>query len=59
MTGDDFERLNTLAGKALNDIATGNEIKEFNQLLTVWNESAELNLFSSHHSLQLSPKLQQ
>lgn len=59
MTSDDFERLNTLADKALNDTATSNELKEFNQLLTVWNESAELNFFSEHHALHLKPKLHQ
>ena len=59
MTDNDFERLNVLADKALNDIATGNELKEFKQLLTEWNESAEMNLFSGHHSPQLTPKLHQ
>jgi len=57
MTRDDIERLNNLADKALNDVATDNEFKEFNQLLTQWNESAELNLFTRHHALQLTPKL--
>ena len=49
MTGDEFERLNTLADKALNEVVTDNELKEFSQLLNVWNESTELNLFSHHN----------
>jgi len=59
MTRDDIERLNNLADKALNHVATGNELKEYNQLLTQWNESAELNLFTRHYPLQLTPKLRQ
>ncbi|MFT7109658.1 MAG: hypothetical protein ACI843_001320 [Psychrobacter glaciei] len=58
MTEDDFERLNTLADKALNDSATNNELSEFNQLLTLWNESAEFNLYSGHHWHQRTPKRQ-
>jgi hypothetical protein len=49
MTEDDFERLNTLGDKALNDSGTNNELSEFNQLLTLWNESAEFNLYSGNH----------
>jgi len=45
MEKEDFERLNILTEKAMNDIATPNELKEFSQLLTTWNESAEYNLF--------------
>jgi len=44
MEKEDFERLNTLSEKAINDIATPNELKEFSQLLTTWNESTEYNL---------------
>lgn len=44
METDDFERLNTLSEKAMNDIATPNELKEFSQLLTTWNESIEYNI---------------
>jgi len=59
MTRDDTERLNNLADKALNEVASGNELKEYNQLLTQWNDSAELNLFCRHHGLPLTPKLLQ
>ena len=44
MEADDFERLNTLSEKAMNDIVTPNELKEFSQLLSTWNESTEYNL---------------
>jgi len=38
MTPDDVERMNTIVDKALNQDATINELKEFNQLLTQWEE---------------------
>ena len=38
MTADDLERMNTIADKALNQSATINELKEFNQLLIEWKE---------------------
>ena len=41
METEDFERCNTLSEKAMNGIATPNELKEFNQLLTTWDESIE------------------
>ncbi|MDX2368913.1 MAG: hypothetical protein QNK36_10990 [Colwellia sp.] len=44
MKKEEFERLNTLSEKAMENIATPNEIEEFNKLFTVWNESAEYNL---------------
>ncbi len=43
MKSEEFERLNTLSEKAINDIVTPNELKEFNQLLTAWSESVEYN----------------
>jgi len=46
MRNNDFERLNNLADKALNEVVTDNELKEFSRLLNVWNESTELNLYS-------------
>ena len=52
MTNDEFERLNALADKAINEAATGDELKEFNQLLIVWNETEEFDLFSEHHPLR-------
>ncbi len=50
MTNNDFERLNDLADKALNEVVTENELKEFSQLLNVWNESKELNLYSPRNT---------
>ncbi len=50
----DFERLNTLSEKAMNDIATPHELKEFSQLLTTWNESTEYNVL--HGLYSLNPK---
>jgi hypothetical protein len=59
MTTDDFDRLNILADKVLNDSATDNELKDFSQLLSVWSISTSLNLFNGHHSLQQILKLPQ
>lgn len=49
MNHDEFERLNHLSAKALNETATPNEMKEFSQLLNDWNQSVELNLFNGLH----------
>jgi len=35
MTNNDFERLNDLADKTLNEVVTDNELKEFSQVLNV------------------------
>ena len=52
MTDDDLERLSALTDKALSETMTGNELKDFNQLLTDWNDSIALELFSGYHSYQ-------
>jgi len=52
MTDKEFERLNVLADKAINEAVTVDELKEFNQLLTVWNEDVDLNLLSEHHGIR-------
>ena len=39
MESEGFERFNTLSEKTRNGIATPNELKEFNQILTTWEES--------------------
>lgn len=44
MKTEEFERLNALSEKAMDNIATPNELEEFKQLLMTWNESAEYNL---------------
>ena len=49
MKKEDFERLNMLSEKAINDIATPNELKEFSQLLTTWNELTEYNLLQGFY----------
>ncbi len=59
MTNDDFERLNVLDNKVLNGTASDDELKEFNQLLKLWNESEEQNLFSDGHLIQNPSKQQQ
>jgi hypothetical protein len=59
MTNDDFDRLNILADKALNDNTTDNEQKEFSQLLSLWSITTSLNLFIDHRPLQQAFKLQQ
>ena len=46
MNQDEFERLNHLSEKALNETATPHEMKEFSQLLNDWNQSIEMNVFS-------------
>lgn len=50
MNQDQFERLNHLSEKSLNENATPQEIREFSQLLNDWNLSVELNLFSGLHN---------
>ena len=56
MTDDDLERLNTLTDKALSETMTGSELREFNELLTDWNDSIALELFSGHHFYQRAAK---
>lgn len=41
---EDFERLNSLSEKTMIEIATPEELKELQRLLTIWNESTEYNL---------------
>lgn len=45
MNNDDFQRLNYLSEKALQETANSDELKEFNNLLSEWNTSVEQNLF--------------
>ena len=44
MTNEEFERMNILSEKAMNETASRNELKEFNELLDDWNTSVEFNL---------------
>lgn len=44
MTADDLERMNTIADKALNQVASIDELKEFNQLLTQWEQLPSIDL---------------
>jgi hypothetical protein len=44
MNKEQFERLNALSEKAINDCLTQIELEEFNKLLTSWNQSTEYNL---------------
>jgi len=50
MNTDEFERLNYLSEKSLNETATDVELKEFSQLLDTWNSSAELKLFGGYYT---------
>ena len=59
MTNNDYERLNFLSDKTLNDSVTDDEITEFSQLLSLWSTTTTLNLFNGHHSLQKMLKLRQ
>jgi len=40
----EIELLNSLSEKAMIEIATSDELKELQRLLTIWNESPEYNL---------------
>lgn len=44
MTTDEFARLSSLSEKAMNETASRNQLKEFNELLEDWNASVEFNL---------------
>jgi len=50
MQSEEFYRLNALSEKAMNDIVSSSELKEFNQLLTIWSESLEYNSLPGFHS---------
>jgi len=56
MTADDLDNLNAIADKALNQNATVDELKEFNQLLTQLEESSNIDLFDNSFSLQREAK---
>ena len=44
MANDEFERLNTLSQKAINETASQNELKELSTLVEDWNKSVQFNL---------------
>lgn len=46
MNADDFDRLNELSLKTLNNDATHTELIEFSNLLKMWNVATEFNLFN-------------
>jgi len=48
MNTEEFERLNELSEKALNETANEQELREFSMLLKRWNTSAELRLFGGY-----------
>jgi hypothetical protein len=56
MTTYDLDRLNALGDRALDDKVTVNELREFNQLLTMWDESTEHDLLDYHHMQQTLSK---
>jgi hypothetical protein len=49
MDTNEFNRLNLLSEKTLHDTATSTELAEFNQLLSIWNAAAEVNLFNGKY----------
>ena len=51
MDTEQYERLNALSLKAINDTATPNELEEFKQLLNAWNISTEYNLLQGTYAL--------
>ena len=51
MTTDDFTRLNSLSEKAMNETASRNDLKEFNELLSEWNDCVEFNLLNGLRDL--------
>jgi hypothetical protein len=53
MEKEDFERLNTLSQKAINDTVTTTELEEFKRLLTIWNDSTEYNMLHCLYSSEL------
>ena len=50
MKKEEFNRLNALSEKALNDTVTHSELLEFKELLTSWNRSVELNSFGGFYT---------
>ncbi len=44
MTKQEFSRSNMLSERAMDDIATPNELEEFRQLLSTWSDSEEYNV---------------
>lgn len=44
MNKEQFERLNVLSKRSINDTVTPNELEELMRLLVLWNESIEFNL---------------
>lgn len=44
MTADDLERMNTIADKAVEQTATLHELREFNQLLSEWEQVSTIDL---------------
>lgn len=46
MTKSDFERLNSLSEKTMNETASRSELKEFYGLFELWNISVKFNLIN-------------
>lgn len=53
MNREQFNRFNRLSEKVLTETATTYEIKEFNYLLKLWNESAEFNFINRVHMYKI------
>ena len=53
MINQGSDRLNVLAEKAHNQVASVKELKELSLLLSLWNDTVEFNLLSGHALLPL------
>lgn len=49
MNREQFNRFNRLSEKVLTETATPYEVKEFNYLLKLWNQSTEFNFINRVH----------
>ena len=52
MTNDEFERMNNLSEKAIQDLASDEELKEFKELVSDWNGSVHFNLYNGLSNLR-------
>ncbi len=54
MTQKNFDRLNFLSDKSVNDTITSMELKEYKKLLDNWNTTFELDELNDSYSIYLS-----
>jgi hypothetical protein len=56
MTNDEFERMNNLSEKAIQNLASDEELKEFIELVSDWNESSQFNINNGLSNLRYMNK---